>query len=182
MPIKKLNFSFEVPITALLGLIATGNAGLKIDVVGDDKPAKVPKLLNGAHPDMKLLEGPKRRGSVPGEPRNRGKDEHGNRMTAFSAILKALAHARDHTTTLVALRPIVAGLGLAASSANSQISLLRTRGLARRISEGEYQLTKSGMAEAEKRGLIKAKAKPKTKASNKAAPIAAEGVTEPDHG
>ena len=152
MAIRKLTFSFEVPITQLLGLIATGNSALKIDVLGDDKVHPL-KALNGT----KLLEGPKKaRGGVNGRPRSRGKDKSGQPLTAYSAIIRALAKAADHTLTLADLHPIVTDLGLSASSANSQISVMRARGHAKRVTDGTYQLTKNGLAEAAKRNLIKA--------------------------
>lgn len=168
MAIKKLTFSFELPVTQLLGLIATGNTGLKIDVLSDDKIHAL-KALNGARP--KLLEGPKKPHGNTGNagPKTRGKDASGQPLTAYNAILRALAKASDHTLTLAKLRPIVAELGLSPSSANSQISLMRTRGQAKHVADGTYQLTKNGLAEAEKRHLIRRK---------KTEPVAAEA----DHG
>jgi hypothetical protein len=151
-------------MTQLLGLIATGNADMKIDIYGDDKPTKV-KQLNGAHPAMKLLEGPKKRhGLAHGQARQRGKDENGDPITAYNAILRAMTKAKDHIMTLTELRPTVEGLGLNPSSANSQISLMRARGLAKRIDEGTYQLLARGMQEAADRGLVKGKPKEKTPA------------------
>jgi hypothetical protein len=198
MAIKKLTFTFEVPITQLLGLIATGNSGLKIDVMGDDKVHPIAKALNGAHPAMKLLEGPKAakpakaHGVGTGNgPRQRGKDGNGEPITAYNAILRALAKASDHEMQLAELRTVVGGTGLSPSSANSQISLMRTRGIARRAGEGVYQLTARGLAEAEKRGLVKAhpKAHPKPKPPKKKPPAPAPEAAEPapvaaeqDHG
>lgn len=177
MAIKKLNFSFEVPITALLGLIATGNSALKIDVFGDDKTSQTAKLLNGAHPKIGRLEGPKKAKSKKGVgtgngPRQRGKDEHGKPITAYNTILRTLAKAPNHTMLLSDLRSKIAAIGLNPSSANSQISLLRTRNLAKRIGEGEYRLTANGLHEAERRGLVRPKAAPKADAP----------VTESDNG
>jgi hypothetical protein len=167
MAIRKLTFSFEVPITQLLGLIATGNTGLKIDVLSDDKIHAL-KALNGARP--KLLEGPKKpHGNVGnGGPKVRGK-EHGKPITAYNAIIRALAKAADHTLTVTDLRSVVGSLGLSPSSASPQISAMRTHWHVKHIGEATYQLTKNGLAEAEKRHLIRPK---------KTAPVAAEA----DHG
>jgi hypothetical protein len=196
MAIKKLTFTFEVPITQLLGLIATGNSGLKIDVMGDDKVHPIAKALNGAHPAMKLLEGPKpakARGVGTGNgKRQRGQDSNGEPVTAYNAILRALGKASDHEMQLSELCAIVAGVGLSPKSANSQISLMRTRGIARRAGQGVYQLTGRGVAEAEKRGLVKVHAKPKPpkpKPPKKKEPAHAPDAVEPtpvaaeqDHG
>jgi hypothetical protein len=181
MAIKKLTFSFDVPITAFLGLIATGNSGLKIDVVGDDKVHPLARALNG-HNGVKLLEGPKHGNSGQTGPRARGKDAHGHTKTAYVAILETLARAPDYTATVRELRPIVQKLGLADNTAASQVALMRTRGHAKRIGEGTFQLTKPGIAECERRGIAvigqsrKAKAKrpPKPKTPAPAAPVAAE--------
>jgi hypothetical protein len=177
MAIKKLTFTFEVPITQLLGLIATGNSGLKIDVMGDDKVHPIAKALNGAHPAMKLLEGPKPAkahgiGTGNGK-RQKGQDANGQPITAYNTILRALAKASDHEMQLSELRPMVGDIGLSPGSANSQISLMRTRGVVRRAGEGVYQLTARGVAEAEKRGLVKAHPKPKPKPPKKKTPAPA---------
>jgi hypothetical protein len=150
---------------------------------------------------MKLLEGPKpahKPGPKPAKahgvgtgngPRQRGKDANGHPITAYDAILRALAKASDHEMQLAELRPIVEGIGLSPSSANSQISLMRTRGIARRAGEGVYQLTARGVTEAEKRGLVKAHPKPKPPPKKKKAPAPAPEAVEPapvaaeqDHG
>jgi hypothetical protein len=190
MAIKKLNFSFEVPITALLSLIATGNTGLKIDVLGDDKSHPIGKLLNGAHPAMKLLEGPKgpkKGGGIgsPGQPRQRGV-ENGQPITAYNAMMKAMGARSDHTLSNADLRALVGGIGLAPSSANSQISLMRTRGHAKRIGEGIYQLTAHGIMECEKRGfkVVGKNRKPPDKKKKSKASASAETpvAAESDHG
>jgi hypothetical protein len=72
MPIKKLRFSFDLPIGDILALIATRNEALQIDVVTDNRePKKLPK----AHSDIAgLIEGPS---SKRGQAANRGADELG---------------------------------------------------------------------------------------------------------
>jgi hypothetical protein len=40
MPIKKLRFSFDLPIGDILALIATRNEALQIDVVTDNREPK----------------------------------------------------------------------------------------------------------------------------------------------
>jgi hypothetical protein len=189
MAIKKLTFSFEVPITQLLGLIATGNSGLKIDVVGDDRPHPMAKLLNGAHPAMKLLEGPKHGNT--GKSRARGQDANGHAKTGYQAMLEAMAKAPDYAMPIDKLRPIVAALGLTPSTASSQVSLMRQRGHARRISDGIYGLTANGIHECERRNIpvigksrkakAKKKAVPKKPAAKKPAPVEPVAA-EQDHG
>jgi hypothetical protein len=185
MAIKMVNFSFAVPIEQLLALVVTGNVGMKVDVFGTNtiKPTKL--LKNGAAPPL-MLEGPKAHGNIGhGGPRQRGKDANGNGKTAYVAMLEALATSPDYTGKLSDLRTLVAALGLAGSSANSQMSLMRTRGHAKRISEGTYQLTKPGIAECEKRGITvsgKSAAKKPVKEKKKKAAAAAPVAAETDHG
>jgi hypothetical protein len=156
VPIKKISFSFDVPLTTLLGLIATGNADMRVDVYGDERAHPL-KALNGAHP--KLLEGPKRPHGNAGisRPKARGKDASGQRMTAYNAMLRALAKAANHTLTTTDLRPIVTELGLAVSTASTTVHVMRARGHAKHVAEGTYQLTKMGLTETEKRGLIRSR-------------------------
>jgi hypothetical protein len=159
MAIKQVNFSFSVPIEQLLLLVARGNVGMKVDIMGNDPPPMkvVKQLKNGSAP--LLLEGPKSakaKGVGTGNgPRQRGKDANGKPITAYNAIIRALAKASDHEMQLSELRPVVEGLGLSPGSANSQISLMRERGIARRAGEGVYQLTARGLGEAEKLGFVK---------------------------
>jgi hypothetical protein len=152
MPIKNLRFSFDIPLTQLLGLIASGNVDMKIDVTGTEP--KGHKALTHAN-GVKLLTGPGTGStSKNGQPRNRGRDANGQPVTAYDAIMKMLAAAPDHTGTLAELKPIVAALGLSESSASSQMNVMRRNNHAKRLDKGTYQLTKNGLAEAKKRNLI----------------------------
>ena len=161
MAIKKVTFSFDVPITQLLSLIATGNAAMKIDVYGDEKPFRLPKAaLNGHAP--KLLEGPKdhtgtikQSGSVRA-PRQQGM-KNGKPITGFDALLTAFAKRSDNTLTMDAAREVMTDVGLSPISASSQIHLMKNRGLTRSTGKGVYQLTHRGLVEVAERKLVKVK-------------------------
>ena len=133
MAIKKVTFSFDVPITQLLGLIASGGADLKIDVYGDHKPPKAVKLLNGHAP--KLLEGPKRGGR-----KTRGT------KTAYRALFDALAAQPDLHFKPVQLQPAVVECGLSEKSVSPQLTKLRQDGNVKRHGDGTYQITTKGVA------------------------------------
>jgi hypothetical protein len=130
MAIKKVTFSFDVPITQLLGLIATGNAAMKIDVYGDDHPPKV-KRLNGHTPA--LLEGPK-----PRKQRYEGK-------TAYRLLLDQLASDKDKGFRAAELSPALIAAGFSPRSISPQLTKLRTDGNARNVG-GKYQITQRGIA------------------------------------
>lgn len=150
MAIKKLTFSFDVPLTSLLGLIATGQADMRIDVLGDDKPLSGKALA--AAGIAGLLSPPKTHGHT-GVPRSRGVDASGNRKTAQSAMLEGMAKATDYTLTLAQMRPLVAALGLSPSSANSQIATITKKGWAEPTEPGIHRLTESGLKECARRGF-----------------------------
>jgi hypothetical protein len=140
MPIRKLNFSFEVPITQLLGLIATGNAGLKIDVIGDDRVGHAPKRINGHAP--KLLEGPKR-----------GKNGDHKHPPSWQAMLRALAKHPEHTKAVGELGHLLVGMGLSAKSVSPQLSMMKKKGWVRQVESGVYQMTAKGGVEAQRLGF-----------------------------
>ena len=172
MPIKNLRFSFDVPITALLGLIATGNAGLKIDVYGDDKPGKIPRLpKNGT----KLLEGPK-----PGRVKN------GAGRPSWLLMLEAMAKNPEHTETTVDLGAMLVSHGLAKNSVSPQMTMMKKNGFVTKIDQGVYRLTASGLREAAKRGYKVANASAPKKRKKKTNPAAAAApaavAAEADHG
>jgi hypothetical protein len=131
MPIKKVTFSFDVPITQLLSLIATGNAGMKIDVYGDDAPQRV-KRLNGHGP--KLLEGPKP------TPRKRGE------KTGYRAMFDLFATDKDRTFGPADLQPALTDIGLSPKSVSPQLTKLRQDGNVRRVADGKYQITSKGLS------------------------------------
>ena len=160
MAIKKVTFSFDVPITQLLSLIATGNAAMKIDVYGDEKVHRLPKALNGHAP--KLLEGPKqltetiKQSGSPKAPRQQGM-KNGKPITGFDALLTAFAKRSDNTLTMDAAREVMTDVGLSPISASSQIHLMKNRGLIRNTAKGVNQLTHKGLAEVAERKLVKVK-------------------------
>jgi hypothetical protein len=129
MAIKKVTFSFDVPITTLLGLIATGNADMKINVYGDDHHPK-PKRLNGHTPA--LLEAPRKRG--------------GGNKSAYRLLWDQFAAAKDRSFRPVDLvADLIAG-GLSNKSVSPQLTLLRKHGNVRRVGKGTYQITARGIA------------------------------------
>lgn len=143
MAIKKLTFSFEVPITQLLGLIATGNTGLKIDVAGDEHPQKIVKALaNGAA--VKLLEGPKP---------NRSSNRSSNGIPSWQIMLRAFAANPDHTKATRDLMPLLTEVGLKKNSASPQLEMMKRKGWLKRIDKGVWQLTAKGAVEAGKLGF-----------------------------
>jgi hypothetical protein len=172
MAIKKLTFTFEVPITQLLGLIATGNTGLKIDVQGDER-AIPKKLLNGHAP--KLLTGPpmqERRGGHT----QRGRDENGKPAIGWHKMLEALAKNPEHTKTTIDLGHLLETLGLSKKSVSPQISMMQKKGWLKRLEPGVYQMTAKGGVEASRLGFMTAprKAKKAKPTKSAAAPVEAE--------
>jgi hypothetical protein len=129
MAIKKVTFSFDVPITQLLGLIATGNAAMKIDVYGDERPAKVNRL-NGHHAP-KLLEGP--------TPKKR------NGKSAYRLLWDQFAADKDRKFRPVELAPALIATGLSGKSVSPQLTKLRQDGNVRLTTDG-YQITPKGIA------------------------------------
>lgn len=130
MAIKKVTFSFDVPITQLLGLIATGNAAMKIDVYGDDHIPKV-RRLNGHAP--KLLEGPKK------------SKQRGNK-SGYRLLFDQFAADKDRSFGPIDLAPALVEGGLSPKSVSPQLTKLRQAGNVRRVSDGKYQITPRGIA------------------------------------
>jgi hypothetical protein len=138
MPIKKLTFTFEVPITQLLGLIATGNSGLKIDVLGDDRPHKAKAPLNGQVP---LIEGPKRK---PGGGGKRGK------VPSSTRVLLAMIETPDHTITNKTAGAMLESHGMAGKSVSPIFTVFRRKKYVTRAQPGVFRLTAAGLREAQK--------------------------------
>ena len=118
MGIKKVTVSFDVPITAFLGLIATGHSEMKLSVYGDE-PRK-PKLNK---PDVKLLPAPKK-------------------ANVQGIILQMLA-ARETVETKT-LKQGVASAGFSPKSINSQMHHLKRKKMIRPVAHGVYKLTAGG--------------------------------------
>ena len=163
MAIKKLTFSFEVPITQLLGLIATGNSGLKIDVLGDDRPAPQKRLNH--HNGVKLLEGPKH----VQKPRVRST----NGQPSWVSMLEAFAKNPEHTKSTADLGKLLVKNGLSSKSVSPQLSKMQSEGFVTRTEPGVYRLTAKGLREAIKRGFGAERKTPK-----KTAPAAAVTVED----
>lgn len=157
MPIKKLTFSFDVPLTSLLSLLAAGQADLRIDVLGDDKPVPLSKLL-GANGVAGLLEGPKR---VKGPPKPRAKDANGKSTTSLDLILGAMAKNPDHIQTSSDLKACLVAGGLKPNSVSPQLTEAMKRGWTRKLEFGVYQLTFEGVEECRRRELEVVEAAPK---------------------
>lgn len=141
MAIKKLRFSFDVPITDLLGLIATRNEALQIDVVTDNKPVK--QLRNGAAGIAGLLEGPT--GSRRGMKMSRGADTNGHKITGYEALAAAILAKPDHSFKPVELQPVLEAVGLNGKSVSPQLSLMKKKGHIKKNDEtGGYKMTPQG--------------------------------------
>jgi hypothetical protein len=149
MAIKKLTFSWDIPLTSLLGLIASGQADMRIDVLGDDKQIPLSKLLG--NPAAALLEGPKHgnRGQSPA----RAVDANGKKTTAISIILAALANTPGHTKTSTDLKPPLVEVGLKPNSASPQIANCQKKGWIERVDHGTYKLTDAGIEECKRRNI-----------------------------
>lgn len=173
MPIKMLNLNLSIPIAEFLVFAAQRSTGLRIDVLGDDKPV--------SKKDVKLLEGPKPK-ALPRpkgvHARTRGKDANGAPMTAIAVMLKTMAHKPKHTMKLAELRLLMTSVGLTEGSANSQMFIMMKRGLARKIVDGEYQLTAQGLRECVRLGFKIGQAETKTKKPAKA-PVKAKKPAAP---
>lgn len=148
MPIKKLTFSFDVPLTSLLSLIAAGQADMRIDVIGDDKPVPLSKLLasNGV---AGLLEPPR----ASKRTTSRAVDASGKPTTSIAVILAAMASHPDHARSTTDLKPLIAEIGLMPNSVSPQVAMGQKKGWFERVDTGLYKLTAAGIAECERRGI-----------------------------
>jgi hypothetical protein len=171
MAIKKLTFSFEVPITQLLGLIATGNTGLKIDVLGDDRPTPQKRLNH--HNGVKLLEAPKQSRVQPSRIRST------NGKPSWISMLEAFAKNPEHTKSTTDLGKLLVANGLSAKSVSPQLSMMQGEGFVTRTEPGVYRLTAKGLREAIQRGFGVARKPPKKK---KPAAVATPEVAESNNG
>jgi hypothetical protein len=142
MAIKKVTFSFDVPVEELLALVMTRNAGLRVDVFGTDKSKAHPKQLNG-HPPQALLEAPKRK-------RHTKRDASGNVVPIKRLLLKKMLDADNHSLQRDQLKSVLTEAGYSAKSLNNQIGFMRKDGFAKRTAEGIYQLTANGLRAAKK--------------------------------
>jgi hypothetical protein len=141
MPIKKLTVSFDLPINTFLGMLAAGNAGMKIDVYGDDHPAKSAKrIINGQA--LKLLEGPRRRG--------RGQDAHGNHVNGRNIILKHFSENKGRHIRASELGPLLSAVGLKPGCSGT-IFALKKNGFIKADGNGGYTVTAKGLSEHAKR-------------------------------
>jgi hypothetical protein len=140
MAIKKLTVSFDLPINTFLSMLAAGNSGLKIDVFGDDHPAKSVRRLNGHAP--KLLEGPRRRG--------RGRDARGNYVNGRNIILKHFSENKGRNIPVREFGPLLMAVGLKPGCSGT-IFELKQRGLIKSDGNGGYSITTKGLSEYAKR-------------------------------
>jgi len=144
MAIKNVTFSFDIPITMLLSLIETGNAAMRVDVYGDNKPPKGVPAINGHAP--KLLEAPK-----PKKARTRrSRTGPRNNVPNWHLIILALADAPDRTLSHNDMKPILVARGMSANSASPITTVMRQKGWVKRIGDGTFQLTQRGERQAAK--------------------------------
>lgn len=141
MAIKNVTFSFDVPITTLLGLIATGNAAMRVDVFGDDKVKGLKTLANG-HAIAGLLEAPhSRRGTST----NRAVDANGHQTTGAKILAGVfLASEREpvHTKTL---KEALVAHGLNAASVSPQLTVFKKKGWIKSPEKGLSLVTDRGL-------------------------------------
>jgi hypothetical protein len=143
MAIKKVTFSFDVPITQLLGLIASGNAAMKIDVYGDDKS----HAMNGKH-----LTGPKVAGLLEAPKRSRGGGKNKGGVTAYEMIARAILADPGHRLNTGSLRPAFEKAGFSKNSISPQTHLMYSNGYLKRMANGEYIMTAAGFKHFKQRG------------------------------
>jgi hypothetical protein len=146
MGIKKLRFSFDIPIADVLGLVAMRNDSLQIDVIGDGKDDKIPKQLrNGV---AGLLTGPKKKErngtAAHGVHKVRGVDKDGKPITGYLTIAKAMLAADNHTVTTAGLKEPLTAAGLNWKSASPQLSIMVKDGDAKRVGFGAVKMTPQG--------------------------------------
>lgn len=144
MPIKKLTVSFDLPISTFLSMLAAGNAGMKIDVWGDDGPKQ--RKLNGHAP--KLLEGPRQKRVGIG----RGiktVDADGNGISGRKIALKHIAAHKDRHVTPNELKDVLQAIGLGGNP-SSMLNHFKKVGLIKRAGIGKYQITAKGLSEVAK--------------------------------
>jgi hypothetical protein len=133
LPIKKVRFSFDIPIQQLLAAIATTNTAMRIDVYGDDPPpTRRGRITQGE--DVKMLEGPKQ-----------GKRRNGEKVSGLKLIAKHMVDHKDRGVAIAELKPIITKAGLSEKSVSPQIDKLMKDGHAKRLRTGIYQITAKGV-------------------------------------
>jgi hypothetical protein len=144
MALKKMRISFDIDIPVLLSMLAAGNSAMKIDVYGDERPAKMPRAAkvtgqggqNGHQP--KLLEGPKPRAGRIGK------------ISGYAAMLAHFVAHKDRGYRAIELRPVLVEIGLNEKSVSPQLTKLKVEGLVKKERDGLYHVTPRGIAYHEK--------------------------------
>jgi hypothetical protein len=140
MALKKMRISFDIDIPVLLSMLAAGNSAMKIDVYGDERPAKMPRAAktgqNGHQP--KLLEGPKPRAGRIGK------------ISGYAAMLAYFVAHKDRGYRAIELRPVLVAIGLNEKSVSPQLTKLKVEGLVKKERDGLYHVTPRGIAYHEK--------------------------------
>ncbi|MEH2525896.1 MULTISPECIES: hypothetical protein [unclassified Bradyrhizobium] len=161
MAIKKVTFSFDIPIENLLALVAAGNAGMRVDVYGSDKTKALPKALTqNAHAG--LLEGPRPSNAQ----RGTGIDENGQPIKSMTVVLKHLAQRPAYISDLNSIKTALHNAGLTSPATHhSQMYTCVKNGWAVRLGAAQYKLTAEGLRECARRGVAIAEAPKSDKAT-----------------
>jgi hypothetical protein len=142
MAIKNVTFSFDVPITTLLGLIATGNAAMRVDVFGDDKVKGLKTLANG-HAIAGLLEAP--HSSRRGVSMARAVDAKGNKTTGGKVIAGIFLASEREPVHSKTLKEALVAHGLAAASVSPQLTVFKKKGWIKAVEKALYLVTDRGL-------------------------------------
>lgn len=134
MSAKKMRVSFDIDIPVFMSMLAAGGSAMRVDLIGDDKPARKPRKAIARQSAPKLLEGPKKQ---------RG---NGARVTARDALLSFFVLHKDRELNRTELIEPVTALGMTLASAYLQLKNLRESGFVKRLSEGTFQVTARGVA------------------------------------
>jgi|GEM_PF-7001521 len=135
MSLRKIQFSFRADVTTFMAALSScPGVDLHIDLFGDQKPARPPRMFNGkAAP--KLLEHKSKR------PRPR-KGE----ITSAKAILAFFVLHKDERFKAAQIGPVLSAIGRNPKSASPQLSAMVKTGLIKHGKDGSYQVTARGLA------------------------------------
>jgi len=142
MAIKNVTFAFDVPITTLLGLIATGNAAMRVEVYGDDKVKGLKSIANG-QAIAGLLEAP--RSTRRGISTARAVDSKGNKTTAAKVIAGIFLASEREPVHAKPLKEALVAHGLKAVSVSPQLAVFKENGWIKSPEKGLFLVTDRGL-------------------------------------
>jgi len=160
MALKKLTVSFDLSIPVFLSMLAAGNGGMKIDVFGDDKPARVPKALRNGNAVAGLLEHhPKQPKQAKQAKQRKLRTDNTShvRWRSGKDIARALfLEYKDNPLRPSDFATAFVAAGLAAKSVSPQLSVMLKAREIKRLGNGKYRITPHGIRVAQKIAAAKA--------------------------